>query len=296
MFINRPFLPEGMNQRYQETAQNYPSDAKKCLNTMPMEVTITRCDRYHNLHTTLGGHPAIIHREEAISPAVSGADKEIAVLSLVGRAVCCKLCAPIPEGDSEAFLLSRRVVQDEALAYLLATFHEGDVLPAVVTSLSPIGAFVDIGCGVIALLPLRQISISRITHPQERFSLHQQIFAAIQKIDPENKRFLLTHRELLGTWQENAAQFQEGETVTGIVRGIKSYGVFIELAPNLTGLAEPDAQLHEGQRVCVLIKSILPEKHKVKLHVVNTLPPMTQNPPLHYFIKSGNIDQWCYDD
>ena len=43
------------------------------------------------------------------------------------------------------------------------------------------------------------------------------------------------------TWnmEENAALFKTGETVAGIVRSIESYGIFIELTPNLAGLAEP---------------------------------------------------------
>ncbi len=118
----------------------------------------------------------------------------------------------------------------------------------------------------------------------------------IEKIDHLERRFLLSHKELLGTWTENAAQFQEGETVTGIVRGIKSYGVFIELAPNLTGLAEPDERLQEGDRVSVLIKSILPEKHKIKLHVVGLLPSSSYKSALHYALTKGNINNWSYFD
>mgnify|MGYP002230072907 FL=1 len=46
---------------------------------------------------------------------------------------------------------------------------------------------------------------------------------------------MLTLRELLGTWSENAACFAAGETVVGIVRSVEEYGVFIEIAPNLAG-------------------------------------------------------------
>ncbi len=50
-------------------------------------------------------------------------------------------------------------------------------------------------------------------------------------------------RELLGTWQENAARFRAGQTVTGVVRTVTDYGAFIALTPNLCGLAEPDGRL-----------------------------------------------------
>ncbi len=55
----------------------------------------------------------------------------------------------------------------------------------------------------------------------------------------------------------------------GIVRSVEDYGVFIEIAPNLAGLAEADSTLRPGQAVSVYIKNILPDKMKIKLVVVN---------------------------
>ena len=62
-----------------------------------------------------------------------------------------------------------------------------------------------------------------------------------------------------------ADMFEAGETVTGIVRSIEEYGVFIELAPNLAGLAEPRDCVHINRPASVYIKAIIPEKMKVKL-------------------------------
>lgn len=58
------------------------------------------------------------------------------------------------------------------------------------------------------------------------------MLCAIKNRDPQG-RIVLTLRELLGTWSENAACFAPGETVVGIVRSVEDYGVFIEIAPNL---------------------------------------------------------------
>ena len=54
----------------------------------------------------------------------------------------------------------------------------------------------------------------------------------------ENGRISLSHKELLGTWEENAERFCAGETVSGIIRSVENYGAFVELTPNLAGLAE----------------------------------------------------------
>lgn len=70
----------------------------------------------------------------------------------------------------------------------------------------------------------------------------------------------MTHKELLGTWMENASWFCPGETVRGTVRSVKEYGSFIELTPNLSGLADAREKLDPGDGVSVYIKSIRPEK------------------------------------
>ena len=105
---------------------------------------------------------------------------------------------------------------------------------------------------------------------------------------------MLTLRELLGTWSENAACFAPGETVVGLVRSVEDYGVFIEIAPNLAGLAEADRSLHPGQAVSVYIKNILPDKMKIKLVVVNKnlAQPLRVEP--HYFVTRGRIKKWTY--
>ena len=137
--------------------------------------------------------------------------------------------------------------------------------------------------------------MSRIFHPAERFSCGQHIHAAVLYTEPQARRIHLTHRELLGTWAENAACFQAGETVRGIVRSIEPYGVFIELAPNLSGLAERRAGLQEGDAVSVYIKSILPERMKIKLTVIDRLcRPSGPPPALRYYLTEGHIDQWVY--
>ena len=88
--------------------------------------------------------------------------------------------------------------------------------------------------------------------------------------------------------------FSVGETVTGIVRSIENYGVFVELTPNLAGLAEPCKNLEPGQKVSVFIKSVLPDKMKVKLVIVEAFNDFALPGELEYFIKDGSISHWKY--
>jgi transcriptional accessory protein Tex/SPT6 len=61
----------------------------------------------------------------------------------------------------------------------------GDIIPAKVTHLEQFGAFVDIGCGIPSLIPIDAISISRISHPVDRFVPNQDIKVIIKKFQAE---------------------------------------------------------------------------------------------------------------
>jgi small subunit ribosomal protein S1 len=89
----------------------------------------------------------------------------------------------------------------------------------------------------------------------------------IKSIDYKQERVILTYKELLGTWEDNIKDFEEGTTVVGIAREVEKSknGIFVELKPNLVGLAEYKDGIEYGEKVSVYIKKIIPEKKKVKL-------------------------------
>lgn len=255
------------------------------------------CDEQHNLIVSLGERRGIIPRAEAAVGISEGKTKDIAIISRVGKPVCFRVTA-LGGGerpDGVAAVLSRRAAQQECENYLFSTLAPGDILPGRVTHLEPFGSFVDIGCGVVSLISIDNISVSRISHPRDRFYPGQSIRAVIREIDRENRRITLTHKELLGTWSQNAVRFAPGQTVAGIVRTIEDYGVFIELSPNLAGLAEPKEGLCPGQHAAVYIKNILPEKMKIKLAIIDVFDGEDSERPHHeYFVNDEHIDRWEY--
>lgn len=120
------------------------------------------------------------------------------------------------------------------------------------------------------MLHIEDISVARIKSPKERFEVGQKIKVMIKSIDRKMNRVILTHKELLGTWEDNIKDYGEGGTVTGIVREIEKSknGIFIELKPNLVGLAEYKENVNYGEKVSVYIKKIIPERKKIKLLIV----------------------------
>lgn len=289
---NKRFLPEGSRS----PGPYALSDLKDALeNHTILEAAVQRCDTSHTLHIPLGGAVGRMPRQEAVAPWISGSQREIAVLSRVGKPTCFlvrELSAD--EKGAPVALLSRQAAQEQAVNFFLEHLEPGMVLTCRVVRLETFGAFLDIGCGIIAMLPIERISISRISHPSERFREGQKILAAVLSIDHAQRRFTMTHRELLGTWLENASRFQSGETIRGTVRSVQPYGSFVELTPNLSGLVDAREGLSPGDGVSVYIKSIRPERMKVKLQVIERLPPLDAPPPLRYQITDGKLDHWVY--
>ncbi len=289
-----PYLPEGFRLHTPENRWvNTPAAMDQAAEEEQiLEGIVTRCDCAHNLVVDCNGITGLIPRSEAALGLSSGRTREIALLSRVGKPVCFQV---IGEGDGQ-YLFSRARVQQKALNYLMENLLPGDVICARVTHLEPVGAFVDIGCGLTSLVGIEHISVSRIAHPAERFYPGQWIHVAVRGVDPSMGRVHLTHRELLGTWLENARRFSPGETVSGVVRGNEDYGVFVELSPNLSGLAERKEGVASGDGVSVYIKSILPEKMKIKLILIDKLEktPSTLIRPEDYQITQGRLQHFLY--
>ena len=294
--MNPTYYPEGMFPKSLRADEMTREQLKKaCLEGTILEATARSATPQHDLLVDLGGIQGVIPRADTAIGIADGTVRDIAILSRVGKPVCFQIASVDGLYDPRpTLLLSRKAAQQEALHYLLHDIPTGTVLPAVVTHLDRFGAFCDIGCGNVSLLSIEHISISRINHSRDRFQEGQHIFVAIGSQDPVLGRINLTHKELLGTWQENAQNFSVGETVVGVVRSVKDYGVFIELSPNLSGLAEYREDLRPGDRVSVYIKAIVPERQKVKLIVIRTLPQDVPLPPLHYYKTSGSVQGWHY--
>lgn len=292
------YLPEGL---LMGTAENdsclRSADAlsESIRSQKILEARCSVCDSKHNLIVDLPCMRGVIPREEGALGIAEGTTKDIALISRVNKPVCFVVKDVARDEYGEYAVLSRREAQEMCERDFISKLLPGDIINAKVTHLEQFGCFVDIGCGIPSLIPIDLISVSRISHPSDRFYVGQNIRAVIKSF--ENGRVCLSHKELLGTWEQNAQRFSQGETVTGIIRSVESYGVFVELAPNLAGLAEPRDNVFINQSASVYIKAIIPEKMKIKLVIVDTFEPFDDVPQpdeLKYFIDGEHIDRWVY--
>lgn len=285
-----------------------------------IEGTCTLCDcQTMQLTVQFGmgkgkGIRGILPRDEVCYGPEGTPVKDIAILTRVGKPIQCRVTGFAQDENGETVVqLSRKRAQYACYQEVLRHLRPGDILSARVTHMESFGAFLDIGCGMIALATVDSLSVSRIAHPKDRFSVGQCIWAVVRQNDPATGRIYMSTRELLGTWHENAAAFAPAQTVPGIIRSVEDYGIFVELTPNLAGLAEPyrhseghrsdsgrsaepaAREYRPGEGCAVYIKSILPERMKIKLVLIDRCDP-PKRPALQYYLPTDtwHIDHWRY--
>ena len=139
------------------------------------------CDNEHNLIVDLKCMRGIIPREEGALGIREGTVRDIAIISRVNKPVCFIITDFIRDAFGRiTAVLSRRKAQERCMAEYIAGLTCGDVIPVRITHLEPFGAFADIGCGIVSLLPIDAISVSRIDHPKERFTVGMDIRAVVR--------------------------------------------------------------------------------------------------------------------
>ena len=259
------FVPEGWNKEIENLSlpkiQEYKNENKT------MQGIVQSCDEKCNLHINLGNKiEGIIPRCE-VEDIEEGLPDERLCTGKVNKYVQFKI--KDIENDKRV-ILSRKSVQQEALSYIKNEMSVGQNVTGIVKNIRPYGAFIEIGGGIVGLAHIEDLSVARIKTPFERLKIGQKVKVVIKYIDRENKKITLSYKEQFGTWKENADKFKSGEIVRGIIRETEKNhnGIFIELSPNLVGMAEYKEGLTYGQNIPVFIKKIDYDRKKVKLVII----------------------------
>ena len=178
-------------------------------------------------------------------------------------------------------ILSQRLAvaeqRDQVVDNILAELEEGQVVKGEVVRIADFGAFVDIN-GIDGLLPISEISWSRIKHPSDVISLGETIEVKIIKIDNELKRISLSLKRMgEDPWQQIEGQFEEGQIITGTVNKVTGFGAFINIFPGVEALLPVSEMAEEnvnpfntfkvGDSVEVLIKKFTPQEHRIALSI-----------------------------
>lgn len=187
----------------------------------------------------------------------------------------------VTEARGERVVVSNRIFRDtekkRQKEMLMKSVQAGDVVDGTVANVTDFGAFVDIG-GLEGLVPVSELSHQRPAHPSQVVKSGQQVRVKILQIDWKEDKLTLSIRALLDNPWQGKLPFNEGEILQGKVDSVKTFGVFVKLPGNFTGLipaAETgvprgqvlDKHFHKNQEVRVLIAGIDREKEKISLSV-----------------------------
>ena len=197
----------------------------------------------------------------------------------IGKHLTFKIIEHSKEGRN--ILVSNRAILEEEhnqkIDALKKELQEDQVVKGKVVSLQSFGAFVDIN-GVQALLPISEISRSRVDDISKVLSEGDEIEAAIIKLDWRNERITLSLKALLADpWDKAPSKYKPGSRHDGKVVRLTDFGAFVSLEPGLDGLihisdlrtdsrsGKPSDLLKKGQDVKVIINSIDSDKKRISL-------------------------------
>lgn len=206
----------------------------------------------------------MVHISELSWSRVGSADEAVSLGDLVRAKV---LRIEKNDKGQVRIALSRKQAEGDPWENISERLHAGAVVQGKVTRLAPFGAFVELLPGVEGLTHLSEMSWSkRITAAEEVLAVGDTISVKIKEIDAGSRRISLSLRDAEGDpWQDIA--FTVGQTVEGTVEGQSKHGLFVTLAPGITGLlplgvmkksgqAGQYAKLGRGDAVTLTIQSV----------------------------------------
>ena len=136
-------------------------------------------------------------------------------------------------GSRKVILVADREEKEEAF---WSKIELDKVCTGVVKSLTPFGAFVDIG-GYDGLIHMSELSWNRIKHPSEVLKVGQEVEVKILEFDRKKKRISLGYRKQEDNpWFDAENLYQVGDILEVTIVRFAAFGVFVNIAPGIDGL------------------------------------------------------------
>jgi len=156
----------------------------------------------------------------------------------------------------------------------LKNYNEGDVVTGIITSLTDFGAFVRIA-GVEGLLHNQDISWDKNTKAKEVLTSGDEVEVKIAKINAEDQKISLNRKTLLESPIDKfAVDHKVNSVVTGTIRDIKDFGVFVSLEDGVDALIRDEdltplvkEELEAGQEIEAAIANIDTKRDRIRLSV-----------------------------
>lgn len=181
------------------------------------------------------------------------------------------------DAEEEKLIVSEKVAWEEKQKDVIANYKVGTVVEGVVTAITDFGAFVSFNDNLEGLVHISEIAWQRIDDPRKFLEPGEEIKAQIINIDG-SKIFLSMKSLIADPWKNVFAKYNEGDIVEGKVLKVNPFGLFVELDPDIHGLAhiselstkpvvDPYEIAKPGETRKFRILSIEPNKHRLGLSI-----------------------------
>ncbi|CBL44613.1 30S ribosomal protein S1 [gamma proteobacterium HdN1] len=162
-----------------------------------------------------------------------------------------------------------------------ARYPEGARVKARVTNLTDYGCFAELQEGVEGLVHVSEMDwTNKNIHPSKVVSIGEEIEVVILDIDEERRRISLGVKQCKpNPWEEFATHFNKGDRISGKIKSITDFGIFIGLDGGIDGLVhlsdiswdlpgeEAVRAYKKGDEIDTVILSVDPERERISLGV-----------------------------
>lgn len=198
-------------------------------------------------------------------------EKDAALESLVKSTIPLKII-DVDEKRRRFVVSHRKALESQRRAgrtEFLATLAVGDEREVTVARLTEFGAFVELGFGVDALIPMSELAIERVNKAEDVLKAGETLTVRVLRVEQKGKRISVSRKAMLhDPWREQSGNLRSGTTLTGTVVAIDDR-LTVEIAPGITGtLSDRDANPDDytiGEAIEVTIRSVDPRTRRVRL-------------------------------
>ncbi|MBI4714091.1 S1 RNA-binding domain-containing protein [Candidatus Uhrbacteria bacterium] len=208
-------------------------------------------------------------------PRVSGGDKNKILEKLksyIGESMDVRVI-DVNETD-EKLIVSEKSIWEDEQKNVISQYKVGDTIEGEVTAVADFGAFVKFDA-LEGLVHISEIAWQRIDHPRDLLSIGQTVKAEIIGIEG-SKIFLSMKKLIKDPWANVNEKYRVGDIVEGTILKVNPFGFFVELDPEIHGLAHVSELSQEpvsdattiskpGEKMSFRVVSIEPDEHRLGL-------------------------------
>lgn len=179
--------------------------------------------------------------------------------------------------EEQKLIVSEKSAWEDRQKDVISSYKPGDVVEGTVTVITDFGVFVKFGKGLEGLVHISELAWQRIDDPKDFIQPGQKIRASIIKIDG-SKIFLSMKKLVDDPWKHVGERYKIGQRVKGKVLKVNPFGLFVELDPEIHGLAhiselsakqisDPHQIAQPGDEIDLMVVSIEPQDHRLGLSI-----------------------------